>query len=164
MSRVFLWSLLAVSLAANATIAVLALRAPSAQGLPSSVIAPRSPCLLAQVALEPGQRAQVAEIRKRFLAHREAHARRTGEMRERLARLLVQESPEWERIDQEISEISRAQGSLQRAIVEHVLAVRSLLHGEQRLAFTRNLGELVRSGRALPADCARPGLPRPLSR
>jgi Spy/CpxP family protein refolding chaperone len=111
------------------------------------------------VALEPAQRAQVAELRARFLAHREAHARRTGEMRERLARLLVQDNPDWDRIDREIAEISRAQGSLQRTIVEHVLAVRRLLQGEQRLAFTRGVGELVRAGRALPADCARLGAP-----
>jgi Spy/CpxP family protein refolding chaperone len=152
MRRTALWTLLAVSLSANAAVAAIALagaRVP--RGLPAE------PLLFARVALDADQRARILALREKLLADREAHAARLAALRGTLADELTRDASDPSAVEETLAAIEAAQAGFQRRVVAHVLSVREVLRPEQRPAFASLVGRHMRAGTALdPAGSPAP--------
>jgi nickel and cobalt resistance protein CnrR len=137
--RFVLWALLAASLSANLAMAAVALRQRAAG--PST-----EPLLFSKVTLDPDQRARISELRSRLIATRDEHARNIGELRTRLAGAMSHQAENRAPIDAILGSIAESQAGFQRAVVEHVLAVRAVLRPEQRPAFEEIVADQMRAG------------------
>lgn len=143
MKRLLLWAALAMSLAANATVALMALRSRSSAQLP----------LLAEVRLESDQRTKILALREDFHAFRKSSSAQTSELRGRLADLLKSETPERAAIDDLLGRINESQAALQARVVEHVLAVRGALRPDQRPAFEKQMTKNLQRGIPFRGEC-----------
>lgn len=139
MKRIVLWGVLAASIAANVATLVVALSRRAAAP-------PGEPRLFSMVELDPDQRARITRLRAALLATREERARRLSVLRGELAASIVREPADAAAVENALRSISEVQSGYQRAVVEHVLAVRDLLRPEQRSAFERMVAEHVRGG------------------
>lgn len=148
MRRFVFWALLAASLSANLAVAAVAVwqRRPG----PSE-----EPPVFARVALDPDQRARISELRSQLMSARDEHAGRMATLRHRLAGAVAQQPADRAAIDAALRSIDETQAAYQRAVVEHVLAVRDVLRPEQRPAFEKMVVEHMSAGGAMQcANCA----------
>ncbi len=144
MKRLALWAVLALSLSANLAVAAVAVRQRSAG--PSN-----EPLIFSKVALDAGQRSRISALRAELMAQRDEHARRIAGLRGELATTILQEPANQARADSLLREIAASQAAMQRAAVDHVLAVKAVLQPEQRPAFAEMVASHMRS--AGPMQC-----------
>ncbi len=147
MKRYLLWSLLALSLSANAAVAAVALRQRSA------AVIPREPYLFSRVAVDPGQRERIRALRASLLQDRARQASELEGLRGALADQLVRAPENGEALTLALSRIEETQAAFQRRVVEHVIAVRSVLRPEQRPAFEEIVARQLRAGGPLQGAC-----------
>jgi Spy/CpxP family protein refolding chaperone len=138
MKRLVLGSALALSLAANATVAAMTVRAQASSplGIP----------LFSKVSPDTAQRERIMALRKDFLAFRQASFERTEALRGELATLLAADVPDRARIEEVLAHLGQDQSALQRRVVEQVLAVRAVLRPDQRPAFEELMARQLRAG------------------
>jgi Spy/CpxP family protein refolding chaperone len=136
--RLVLGAVLALSLAANAAVLVMSLRAQAASpmGIP----------LFSRVSVDAAQRGRILTLREDFLAFRAANYARTDALRGELAELLKTDAPDRARIDAVLARIAESQAALQRRVVEQALSVRAVLRPEQRPAFEELMSQQLRAG------------------
>jgi Spy/CpxP family protein refolding chaperone len=137
--RIVFWGLLAASLSANLAVGAAALW-QRRNGTPEE------PLVFSRVALDEGQRARISQLRSQLLSTRDEHARRMAVLRRELAAAVLREPRDPAAVDRALRSIAEAQASYQRAVVEHVLAVRDVLRPEQRPAFEKMVGEHMTLG------------------
>jgi len=147
MKRYLLWSLIALSLSANAAIGAVALRQRSGPTIP------REPYLFSRVALDPGQRERILALRASLLQDRARQASELEGLRGALADQLVRSPDDGGALTVALSRIEETQAAFQRRVVEHVLAVRSVLRPEQRPAFEEIVARQLRAGGPLQGAC-----------
>jgi Spy/CpxP family protein refolding chaperone len=139
MRRLLPWALLAASLAANVAMAVV--------GSHSGGPAPQhEPPIFARVSLEPDQRARISSLRSDLLARREVHQREIMELRNKLAAAVTHEPEDRAAVESILANIADAQAGFQRAMVDHILAVRSVLKPDQRPAFESLVANQMQAG------------------
>jgi Spy/CpxP family protein refolding chaperone len=143
MKRALLLGLLVVSLAANGVVAFYAVRR-HAPGMMAGL--PFEPPLFRVLSLTEVQKGEIMARRERLMALREATAARLGELRGQLADALALGEAGRPRVDEVLAGLEAAQRDYQRAVVEHLLAVRETLTPDQRPVFERMLGERLREG------------------
>jgi len=138
MKRLLLGALFALSLAANATVLALSVRAQAASpmGLP----------LFSKVSPDAQQRERILALRTDFLAFRKANFEQTDTLRGELAGLLKTDAPDRARIDAVLARIAEHQAALQRRVVEQVISVRGVLRPDQRPAFEEVMTKNLRGG------------------
>jgi Spy/CpxP family protein refolding chaperone len=141
--RALLLGLLVVSLSVNAVVAFHAVRR-HAPGIMAGL--PFEPPLFRVLSLTEVQKGAIVARRQQLMAQRELTSARLGELRGRLADALAQGEAGRPRIDGVLAEMEAAQRDYQRAVVEHLLAVRETLTPDQRPVFGRMLGERLREG------------------
>jgi len=91
------------------------------------------------LSLSPEQEMQFQQLRSDFHGYRNTcHQRMTG-LREELLTELLADSPNQERIDGLLEQMSTRQAQLQRRMVRHLRAERAVLRPEQHPAFERVL-------------------------
>jgi Spy/CpxP family protein refolding chaperone len=148
MKRLFFRAILALSLAVNVTVGVMALRhrAPASGHMP----------LLSEVQLDPDQRAKILSLREGFLSFRENRNAQTAQLRVRLADLLKTDTPDRAAIDAVLAQINQSQAALQSRAVEHVLGVRALLRPDQRPAFEKLMTKNLERGIPMRGECEMP--------
>jgi Spy/CpxP family protein refolding chaperone len=139
MRRLLPWALLAASLAANVAMAVGA----SHPGGPASQ---DEPPIFSKVALEPDQRTRISNLRSDLLARRQQHQRRLMELRNQLASAVTHEPEDRAAAEAILARIADVQAGFQRAMVEHILAVRAVLKPDQRPAFERLVANQMQAG------------------
>ena len=139
MKRFALWALLAASLSANLAVALAAVRHRSAG-------TPDEPVLFSKVALDAAQRDRISKLRSQILAKREEHGWNLSELRVQLAAAIVRQPEDRAAIDSTLRRIAESQARFQEAVVDHVLAVRSVLRPEQRPAFEDIVAGRIESG------------------
>jgi len=142
MKRLALWALLAASLSANVAIAAVAVKQRSSGP-------PGEPLLFSKVALDPVQRTRISELRAQLIVRREQHGRAIAELRAHLARTIVRQPDDRTGIDSTLRSIAESQASFQRAVVDHVLAVRAILRPEQQQAFQEMVAEHMQAGSSM---------------
>jgi Spy/CpxP family protein refolding chaperone len=132
--RLVFWTVLAASLSANVAVAGVALwqRRAAPQG---------EPILFSRIELDEGQRARISQLRSQLLASRDEHAHRMVMLRRGLAAAVLRQPRDQPAVENALRSIAEAQASYQRAVVEHVLAVRDVLRPEQQPAFEKMVGE-----------------------
>jgi Spy/CpxP family protein refolding chaperone len=144
MKRLALWAVLALSLSANLAVAAVAVRQRGAAP-------PNEPMIFSRVALDAAQRARISALRTELMAHRDEHARRIADLRTQLATSILHEPADQAHVDSVLREIASSQAAMQRAAVDHVLAVQTVLRPDQRPAFAQMVAGLMRS--AGPTQC-----------
>jgi LTXXQ motif family protein len=144
MKRLALWAILAASLSANLAVAAVAVRQRSTA--PSN-----EPLLFSKVDLEPAQRSRISVLRAELMASRDEHARRISDLRAQLANTILHDSANQAHVESILRGIASSQTEMQRAAVDHVLAVQAVLHAEQRPAFAEMVASHMRS--AGPMQC-----------
>jgi Spy/CpxP family protein refolding chaperone len=137
--RFALWFVLVASLSANVAVGAVAVRRHGSG--PSD-----EPLLFSKVALDAGQRARISELRKQLVASRDEHARRMSELRTQLAATMLHDPENHAHVDAVLRDIAASQASFQHAVVDHVIAVRGVLHADQRPAFEEIVAGHMRSG------------------
>jgi hypothetical protein len=145
MKRLALWAVLALSLSANLAVAAVALRQRGAA--PSS----NEPLLFSKVALDTAQRSRISALRAELMARKDEHARRIADLRGELATTILREPANEAHVESILREIASSQAAMQRAAVEHVLAVKAVLRTDQRPAFAEMVASHMRS--AGPMQC-----------
>ena len=143
MKRALLLGLLVVSLVVNA---VVAFHAVSRRGGGMVPGVPGEPPLFRALSLSEVQKGEIMARRERLMAQREATAARLGELRGQLADALALGEAGRPRVDEVLAGLEAAQRDYQRAVVEHLLAVRETLTPDQRPVFERMLAERLREG------------------
>lgn len=150
MRRFVFSALLAASLSANA--AMVAVAVWHHRPVPSG-----EPLLFSRVTLDADQRARISELRSRLVSTRESHGRRIAALRQQLAGVVMRQPADPIAVDRILGAIADDQAAYQRAVVEHVLAVRDVLRPEQRPAFEKMVGEQMSLGGTPPCGaCAMP--------
>jgi hypothetical protein len=144
MKRLAVWALLAASLSANLAVAAVAVRQRSSA--PS-----HEPFLFSQVALDTAQRARISALRAELMALRGQHARRIAGLRTQLATTILHDPANHAHVESILHDIASSQTTMQRAAVDHVLAVQAVLRPEQRPAFAAMVASHMRS--AGPMQC-----------
>jgi Spy/CpxP family protein refolding chaperone len=148
--RFAFWALMAVSLSANLAMAAVAVWQRRLE--PAS-----EPRLFSKVALDPDQRARIAELRSRLMATRHEHVRRITELRQQLAGTIMHQPADPAAVEGILRSISEVQAGYQEAVVAHVLAVRDVLRPEQRPAFEKVVAEQMSArGPMQHGDCPVP--------
>ena len=144
MKRLAFWAVLAASLSANLAVAAVAVRQRGSAP-------PNEPLLFSKVALDTAQRSRISALRAELLAERDEHARRIGDLRIQLASTILHESADQTHVETILREIASSQAAMQRAAVDHVLAVKAVLRPDQRPAFSEMVASHMRS--AGPMQC-----------
>ncbi len=144
MKRLVLWALLAGSLSANLAVAAVALRQRSSA-------ASNEPLIFSKVPLDAAQRSRISALRAELVTERDVHARRIAGLRAQLATTILHEPADKARVESVLREIASSQGEMQRAAVDHVLAVQAVLRPDQRPAFAEMIASHMRS--AGPMQC-----------
>ena len=85
------------------------------------------------------------------MASRDAHARRIGDLRSQLATTILQDPADQAHVESVLRDIASSQTAMQRAAVDHVLAVQAVLRPSQRPAFAEMVANHMRS--AGPMQC-----------
>ncbi len=152
MKPVVLWTLLGLSLSANAAVAAVAV------GRHAPRLLPREPLLFQKVSLDADQRARVVALREELLADAQARAGQLAALRGALADELAREGADPRAVDETLAAIEAAQAGFQRRVVTHVLAVREVLRPEQRPAFLALVARHLREGTPLD-PAAHPAAP-----
>jgi nickel and cobalt resistance protein CnrR len=137
--RLLPWALLAASLAANLVLGgTLARR--------GSLAVPTEPLIFSKVHLGPDQRARISSLRAELLASREESQRSLMALRRRLAAAIAHEPEDRPTVESTLRQIAEAQARFQGAVVDHVLAVRSVLRPDQRPAFEGIIASHMQAG------------------
>jgi Spy/CpxP family protein refolding chaperone len=144
MKRLALWAVLALSLSANLAVAAVAVRQRGAG--PSN-----EPLIFSKVALDAGQRSRISALRAELMTQKDEHARRIAALRGELATAILHDQANVASVDSLLREIAASQAAMQRAAVDHVLAVKGVLHPDQRPAFAEMVATHMRS--AGPMQC-----------
>ncbi len=105
----------------------------------------KSVSLTAQLGLSKSQRKEVAELEKNFLARKAASCDTLCAKRAQLIQLLQQENPDRETLNQLVGEIGMEQAALERATLEHLLAVREKLDPAQRATLAGRVTDQLRA-------------------
>ncbi len=151
MGRLPVWAALVASLSANAVVAVSAARhrmQPASRG---------EPLIFSRAALDAAQRARILELRAELVVKRDARARALGDLRAQLAAAVVRAPNDRAALESLLARVSESQAAFQRDVVEHVLAVRAVLHPDQRRAFEDVIATQLREGGALHGEGAGEG-------
>jgi hypothetical protein len=144
MKRLAFWAILAASLSANLAVAAVAVRQRSSA--PSN-----EPLLFSKVAVDAGQRSRISALRAELMTQKDEHARRIAELRGELASTILHEPANEAHVESILREIASSQAAMQRAAVDHVLAVKAVLRPDQRPAFAEMVASHMRS--AGPMQC-----------
>lgn len=143
MGRLTVWAALAASLSANAVlVTTLAVHRP--RPAPSG-----EPVVFSRTAVDAEQRARILELRAAVMAKRDAHAEEISALRGQLAAAIARTPDDRPVVDSLLVRISASQAAFQRAVVDHVLAVRAVLRPDQRAAFEDVIATQLRAGSAL---------------
>jgi Spy/CpxP family protein refolding chaperone len=156
MKRAVLFGLLVVSLAVNAAVAFHALRRHAPGVVPGM---PAEPPLFRALALDEAQKAAILARRAQLMALREATSARLAALRGELADAIPQGAAGRARIDDVLARMEGAQREYQRAVVEHLLAVRESLLPAQRPVFERLVRERLCSGWMIQPEGMAPAIP-----
>ena len=151
MKKLLLWGALALSLAANATVAVMALRARS---MPDGMLP-----LMLKVHLDAEQHQAVLRLREAFERDRRENQRQASQLRSRLAQMLRADAPDRAQIDAVLTGMTELQIELQRRVVEQALSVRAVLRADQRPAFEQLMTQHLVSGKPLQPSAFDPESP-----
>ena len=89
-----------------------------------------------QLRLSPAQRGEVASLEKGFMEQKNKSCELLCEKRAQLIQLLRQPEPDRTLMARLVDEIGQEQTALERATVEHLMAVREKLDPSQRERFT----------------------------
>jgi Spy/CpxP family protein refolding chaperone len=155
MKRLALWSLLVLSLSANAAFGASMLRQR-----PVQPAIPDEPQLFSRVALDASQRERILELRTLLLRERSRQSTELEALRGRLAEQLAQAPEDTQAVGFVLARIEEAQAAFQRRVVEHVLSVRSVLRPDQRPAFSEIVARQLRAGGPMHAASTSPAPPR----
>jgi Spy/CpxP family protein refolding chaperone len=140
MKRLLPWALLAASLAANVALAATLGGRRDASGVPSE------PLIFSRVQLDADQRARIASLRAELLARREESEGSLAALRRQLATAIARQPEDRAVVGSTLHQIAEAQASFQEAVVNHVLAVRSVLKPDQRPAFEDIIAHHMQAG------------------
>jgi Spy/CpxP family protein refolding chaperone len=144
MRRLAFWAVLAASLSANLAVAAVAVRQRSSA--PSN-----EPLLFSKVTLDAAQRSRISALRAELMARRDEHAHRIAALRSQLATTILHEPVDQAHVESILREIASSQAEMQRAAVDHVLSVQTVLQPDQRPAFAEMVASHMRS--AGPMQC-----------
>lgn len=101
--------------------------------------------LTAQLALSGSQRQEVAKLEQAFLARKQASCETLCAKRAQMIQILQQENPDRSVLIRLTEEISTEQAALERATVDHLLAVREQLDPPQRERLMASVSEELRT-------------------
>ena len=151
MRRLLPWALLVASLAANVALGVsLAHRDGSAF--------PSEPLIFSKVQLDPSQRARISSLRTELLTRRQENQRNLMQLRRQLAAAIGHEPEDRASVDSTLRQIAESQARFQAAVVDHVLAVRTVLRPDQRPAFEDIIaGHMQQAGGQMHCSLESPG-------
>jgi Heavy-metal resistance len=137
--RLLPWALLAASLSANVAMGVTALHGRVPAPLPE-------PPFMGQLGLDSGQRERIEGLRARLMSSRLEHGRAVAEMRRRLTTAIAHQGEKPAEVGKALHDLAEAQASYQGEVVDHVLAVRSVLRPDQRPQFEQMVSHQMAVG------------------
>jgi Spy/CpxP family protein refolding chaperone len=133
-------SALGLSVALNVSLGFgLVLRSRDAAGCAGGAPARARGCLLDDLNLSSAQRARLSALRREIQVQHREHWRRTDALKTDLADAISAERPDRGQIDRLLGAFADNQTRVQRAVVEHLLNVMSMLDREQRGEFRKLL-------------------------
>lgn len=146
MRRLLPWALLVASLAANLALGLtLARRGNSAF--------PSEPLIFSKVQLDTSQRERISALRTELLGRREENQTALTLLRRQLAAAIANEPEDRPKVDSTLRKIAESQARFQVAVVDHLLAVRSVLTPEQRPAFEGIIASHMMQGGGAEMHC-----------
>ncbi len=156
MKSTLIWSLLGLSLALNAALAVGHLRGSTARKKSSAgEPAEGGYCLLDKLELDADQKRRLAAMQRSMHDKRAAYWQRASAIKRELAEALSRAQADRAALNAQLDRYAANQAAMQRAVAEHLLGVSALLRPEQREAFSTLLRtEMfsgIRSDRSTPA-------------
>lgn len=153
MKTTLLWSLLGLSLALNAALAIGHLRSEAARNGPPGDDAKDGQCLLDRLSLDREQQLRLAEMRRTMRERRTAYWRQAEAIKGELAEAICSSDMQPGALDAQLTRYAENQAAMQRAVAEHLRGVNAMLRPEQREGF-RNLlrTEMFRGIRSLPGE------------
>ena len=107
-------------------------------------VTPRARTMTQGLNLDPAQRQQVAALEKEYLARKQAGCGMLCAKRAQLIQALKQEEPDSRVLNGLVEEIGREQTALERATLDHLLAVSRHLDAAQREKLTASMTEELR--------------------
>ncbi len=113
--------------------------------------------LAEQLHLSLAQRRAIASLEKTFLAEKQASCGRLCEKRAQLIQLLRQPEPDRATLDVLVKEIGQEQASLEKATLNHLLAMRRYLEPPQLEKLNSLMTEQLRTACKLTACGSTPG-------
>jgi Spy/CpxP family protein refolding chaperone len=131
--------LLAASLAGNASFLIATV---TRQG-------PRRPGNINRLGLTANQAARFESAKRTFQGERKRAHRRMAELRYALAEEFAKERPDRQRMVTTAIEMARVQTEMRPKLIDHLLALHTLLIPEQRATFA----DLMRAGGGMRAAC-----------
>jgi hypothetical protein len=96
---------------------------------------------MGQLGLDAGQRERIEGLRTRLMASRLEHGRAVAEMRRRLTTAIAHQGDEPAAVGKALHDLAEAQAGYQCDVVDHVLAVRSVLRPDQRPKFEQMVSQ-----------------------
>jgi hypothetical protein len=130
-----LFSVLGLSLALNAAMAIGRLRGSAGQASASAGPAAKGYCLLDRLELDAGQQRRLAEMRRRMHARRAEYWQRVGAIKGWLAEAICAAPVDRTELDAQLERYTKNQATMQRAVADHLLGVNAMLRPGQREAF-----------------------------
>jgi len=147
MKSTLIWSLLGLSLALNAALAVGHLRGPTAKAETSpGGEAEEGHCLLDRLALDAEQKRRLAVMRRAMHDKRAAYWQRAIAVKRELAEAISATQADRAALNAQLDRYADNQAAMQRAVAEHLLGVSAMLRPEQREAFRTLLRTEMFSG------------------
>jgi len=144
-------SVLGLSLAFNASLAIGHLRGPD-ESVSLSVDSGKAErfCLLDRLDLDSGQRQRLAEMRGKMQARRAEYWKQTNIIKAELAEAICYPDADREALDKLLNRYAKNQASMQRAVADHLLGVNAMLRPDQRKEFRKLLrSEMFRGIRSM---------------
>jgi Spy/CpxP family protein refolding chaperone len=131
-----LFSVLGLSLALNAAMAIGYLRGSAEQTNDSTDrLTGGGYCLLDRLELDTEQQRRLTEMRREMRKRRAAYWQRAGDIKSELAEAICKAPVDRTALDAQLERYTRNQAMMQRAVAEHLLGVNTMLRAEQREAF-----------------------------
>ena len=156
MKRLVVWAGILAAVAGVAYLATLGccqLMASRAAGVP----------LAQRLDLTPGQRVEVAKLDQEYLAQKQASCQVLCAKRAQVIQLLSQPDPDRTALAQVVQEIGQEQTLLERATLDHLLAVNRKLEPRQQEKLMTLVGEDLRTACKATACDMTPGCVAPKS-
>ncbi len=110
-----------------------------------------------QLQLNPSQAAAVADLDKNFLAQKQASCERLCAKRAQIIQLLKDPEPDRAVLNILVDEVGQEQVVLEKATLDHLMAVRQRLEPAQRLRLMALMNEQLRTACELTACGMTPG-------